>query len=55
MWVLDISFSAIWIGLLVVQASAFSVQVLEVFCLHGLVLGPLGVVFTSCLDLYQAS
>jgi cell division protein FtsX len=41
--------------LLVPQDSAFSVRVLGVFRLHGLVLGLLGVMFTSLLDLYQAS
>jgi H+/Cl- antiporter ClcA len=41
--------------LLVQQDSAFSVQVLGVFCLHGLVLGLLGVMFISLLDLYRAS
>jgi H+/Cl- antiporter ClcA len=41
--------------LLVPQDSAFSVQVLRVFCLHGLVLGLLGVMLTSLLDLYRAS
>jgi H+/Cl- antiporter ClcA len=40
--------------LLVQQDSAFSVQVLGVFCLHGLVLGLLGVMFISLLDSYQA-
>jgi hypothetical protein len=37
------------------QDSAFSVQVLRVFRLRGLVLGLLGVMFTSLLDLYRAS
>jgi hypothetical protein len=41
--------------LLVPQDSAFSVQVLRVFHLHGLVLGLLGVMFTSLLDSYWAS
>jgi cell division protein FtsX len=41
--------------LLVPQDSAFSVWVLGVFHLHGLVLGLLGVMFTSLLDLYWAS
>jgi hypothetical protein len=41
--------------LLVPQDSAFSVQVLGVFRLHGLVLGLLGVMFTSLFDLCQAS
>jgi hypothetical protein len=41
--------------LLVLQDLAFSVQVLGVFHLHGLVLGLLGVIFTSLLDLYRAS
>jgi hypothetical protein len=41
--------------LLVPQDSAFSVQVLGVFRLHGLVLGLLRVMFTSLLDLCQAS
>jgi hypothetical protein len=41
--------------LLVPQDSAFFVQVLGVFRLHGLVLGLLGVMFTSLLDLYRAS
>jgi hypothetical protein len=40
--------------LFVPQDSVFSVQVLEVFHLHGLVLGLLGVMFTSLLNLYQA-
>jgi cell division protein FtsX len=40
--------------LLVPQDSAISIQVLGVFRLHGLVLGLLGVMFTSLLDLYQA-
>jgi hypothetical protein len=39
---------------LVPQDSAFSVQVLGLFRLHGLVLGLLGVIFTSLLDLYWA-
>jgi hypothetical protein len=39
--------------LLVPQDSTFSVQVLGVFRLHGLVLGLLGVMFTSLLDLYR--
>jgi hypothetical protein len=41
--------------LLILQDSAFSIRVLGVFRLHGLVLGLLGVMFTSLLDLYQAS
>jgi hypothetical protein len=41
--------------LLVPQDLAFSVRVLGVFRLHGLVLGLLGVMFTSMLDLYRAS
>jgi hypothetical protein len=41
--------------LLVPQDWTFSVWVLGVFCLHGLVLGLLGVMFTSLLDLYRAS
>jgi hypothetical protein len=41
--------------LLVPQDSTFFVQVLGIFHLHGLVLGILGVMFTSLLDLYQAS
>jgi hypothetical protein len=41
--------------LLIPQDSAFSVQVLGVFRLHGLVLGLLGVMFTSLVDSYQAS
>jgi hypothetical protein len=41
--------------LLVPQVSTFSVRVLGVFHLHGLVLGLLGVMFTSLLDLYRAS
>jgi hypothetical protein len=41
--------------LLVLHVLAFSVQVLGVFRLHGFVLGLLGVMFTSLLDLYQAS
>jgi hypothetical protein len=45
MLVLDVSFSVVWIGLLVVQASTFFVQDLRVFYLHRLVLGPLGAVF----------
>jgi hypothetical protein len=40
--------------LLVPQDSAFSIQVHGVFRLHRLVLGLLGVMFTSLLDLYQA-
>jgi hypothetical protein len=55
MWALDVSLSAVWIGLLVMQASAFFVQVLGIFGLHGLVLGLLGVMFTLLLDLCQAS
>jgi hypothetical protein len=51
MCILDVSFSAVWIGLLIAQASTFVVQVLRVLCLHGSVLVPLGVMFTSCLDL----
>jgi hypothetical protein len=41
--------------LLVPLDSAFSIQVLGVFRLHGLVLGLRGVMFTSLLDLYRAS
>jgi hypothetical protein len=41
--------------LLVPQDSTFFVQVLGVFHLHGLVLGLLGVMFISLLDLYRAS
>jgi hypothetical protein len=41
--------------LLVPQDSAFSVWAFGVFRLHGLVLGLIGVMFTSLLDLYQAS
>jgi hypothetical protein len=41
--------------LLVLQDSAFSVRVLGVFHLHRFVLGLLGVMFTSLLDLYRAS
>jgi hypothetical protein len=55
MWALGVSFSVVWIGLLVAQASAFSVQVLGVFCLHGLVLGLPGVMFTSLLHLCRAT
>jgi hypothetical protein len=52
MWALDVSFSMVWIGLLVSQVSAFSIKVLGVFRIHGLFLGLLGVMFTSLLDLY---
>jgi hypothetical protein len=55
MWAHNVSFSAVWIELFVSQASAFSVQVLGVFRLHRLVLRLLGVMFTSLLDLCQAS
>jgi hypothetical protein len=55
MWDLEVSFFVVWIELLVVQALAFSVQVLRVFYLHELVLGLLGVMFTSLLYLYRAS
>jgi hypothetical protein len=55
MWALGVSFSTVWIGLLVAQASTFSVQVLGVSRLHSSVLGPLGVMFTSFLDLCRAS
>jgi hypothetical protein len=55
MWALDVSFSVVWIELLVPQDSTFFVQVLRVFCLHGLVLGLLGVMFTSLVDWWQAS
>jgi hypothetical protein len=55
MWALDVSFSAVSMKLLVPQNSTFSVQALRVFRLHGLVLGLLGVMFTSLLDLYRAS
>jgi hypothetical protein len=55
MWALGVSLSVVWIELLVVQASVFSVQVLGVFCLHGLVLRLLGVMFTSLLELCRAS
>jgi hypothetical protein len=48
---LDVNFPAVWKELLVSQDSAFSVQVLGVFRLHGVVLGLLGVLFTSLLDL----
>jgi hypothetical protein len=41
--------------LLVLQDPTFSIQVLGVFHLHGLVLVLLGVMFTSLLDLYRAS
>jgi hypothetical protein len=41
--------------LLVSQDSIFSLRVLRVFLLHGLVLELLGVMFTSLLDLYRAS
>jgi hypothetical protein len=41
--------------LLIPQDSAFFVLVLGVFRLHGLVLGLLGVMFTSLLDLCWAS
>jgi hypothetical protein len=41
--------------LLVPQDSTFSVQVLGVFSLHGLVLGVIGVMFTSFLESYRAS
>jgi hypothetical protein len=51
MWALDVNFSAVARELLVSQDSSFSVQVLRVFRLHGLVLGLLGVMFTSFLDL----
>jgi hypothetical protein len=39
--------------LIVSLESAFFVQVLGVFCRHRLVLGHLGVMFTSLLDLYR--
>jgi hypothetical protein len=55
MWDLEVSFFVVWIELLVVQALAFSVQVLRVFYLHELVLGLLGVMFTSLLYLCRAS
>jgi hypothetical protein len=55
MWALDVSFSMVWIELLVPQYLVFSVQVLGVFRLHGLVLGLLGVMFTTLLDLCRAS
>jgi hypothetical protein len=55
MWALSVSFSAVWIEFLVSQDSAFSVQVLRVFRLHGLVLRLLGVLFTTLLDLCRAS
>jgi hypothetical protein len=55
MWALGVGFSAVWIGLLVAQASAFSIEVLRVSRLHASVLRPLGVMFTSCLDLCRAS
>jgi hypothetical protein len=55
MWALDVSFSAVWIELLISQASAFSVQVLRVFRRHRLVLGLRGVMFTSLLDLCRDS
>jgi hypothetical protein len=55
MWALDVCFSAVWIELLAPQDSTFFVQVLGVFRLHGLVLGLLGIMFTSSLDLYRAS
>jgi hypothetical protein len=41
--------------LLIPQDSVFFVRVLGVLRLHGLVLGFLGVMFTSLLDLYRAS
>jgi hypothetical protein len=41
--------------LLVPQDLAFSFQVLGVFLCHGMVLGLLGVMFTSLFDLYRAS
>jgi hypothetical protein len=55
MWALDVSFSTIYMKLLVPQDSTFSVWVLGVFRLHGLVLGLLGVMFSSLFDLYSAS
>jgi hypothetical protein len=55
MWTLDVSFSAVWMKLLVQQDSTFSVQVLGVLHLHGFVLGLLGVMFTSLLYFYRAS
>jgi hypothetical protein len=55
MWALDVSFSAVYMKLLVLQDAAFSVWVLGVFRLHRLVLGLLGVMFTSLLDLCRAS
>jgi hypothetical protein len=55
MWALGVSFSAVRIELLVPQDSVFFIQVLGVFHLHGLVLGLLVVMFTSLLDLCQAS
>jgi hypothetical protein len=55
MWALDASFSTVWIELIVSQASTFSILVLVVFRLHGLVLGLFGVMFTSLLDLCRAS
>jgi hypothetical protein len=50
MFALGVSFSAVCIELLVLQASTFSVQVPRVLRLHRLVLGLLGVMFTSLLD-----
>jgi hypothetical protein len=41
--------------LLVVQASTSSVQVPGVLCLHIVVLGSFGVMFTSSVDLFRAS
>jgi hypothetical protein len=55
MWAIDVSFSAVWIKHLVLQDSTFFVHVLRVLRLHGLVLGFLGLMFTSLLDLYRAS
>jgi hypothetical protein len=49
MWALDVSFSAVWIELLVLQDSAFSVQVLEVFLLHVWSLGFLESCSLHCL------
>jgi hypothetical protein len=55
MWALDIVFSTVEIRVLVAQAPASSVEVPGVLRLHALVLGSIGVMFTSSLDLCRAS
>jgi hypothetical protein len=55
MWALDVSFSAILDRATCLASFSIFCHILKVFCLHGLVLGLPGVMFTSLLDLSRAS